>query len=86
MAKPPNLGTIIAVAKKLLGYFSRTPIKTVADEFPMVGGKVMGPHTFSIRRPRPLGWSGGQEFTIPEIHKYIYRREPIDPNWFTDLP
>ena len=34
MAKPPNLGTIIAVAKKLLGYFSRTPVKTIVDTPP----------------------------------------------------
>ena len=34
MAKPPNLGTIIAVAKKLLGYFSRTPVRTLADDLP----------------------------------------------------
>ena len=31
MAKPPNVGTIIAVAKRLLGYFNRTPIKTIVD-------------------------------------------------------
>ena len=31
MAKPPNLGTIITVAKKLLGYFNRTPVRTIVD-------------------------------------------------------
>ena len=83
MAKIPNIGTIIKIAKRVIGYLSRKP---VADELPMVGGKVMGPHTFSIRRPRPLGWSGGQDYTIPETHKYLINRESIDPKWFDDLP
>ncbi len=34
MPKPPNVGTIITIAKRLLGYFSRTPIKTIVDTPP----------------------------------------------------
>jgi hypothetical protein len=35
MAKPPNLGTIIAVAKKIIRWISRTPVRTLADDLPV---------------------------------------------------
>lgn len=34
MAKIPNIGTIIKIAKRIIGYISKTPIKTIADDVP----------------------------------------------------